>query len=184
MEGHRSTPSGFGNVPFEQWLTTVASELTENLAGRHHYEPASPGAVSEAAAYLLSGEGLAPDEDGYPALSGQGGLSRTDEFEMLAVILYSAAFLEEQQMDPDLCIYIRLDSGFAPTQPREERRITHAISAAAVLVWREDEGREDPKDRERSTLVMHEKSLELSEVSCRSREDLLRLYQRITRAAV
>ena len=60
---------GFGAVSFEEWVTSAASHLTEDLDDRHHYESDAPGGVSEAVAYLLSRAGLAPDEDGHPTPS-------------------------------------------------------------------------------------------------------------------
>ena len=83
MYGREVFRSGFGEVSFEGWLATGASELTGDLAGRHHYEPVAPGSVPEAAAYLHFRKGLAREEDGYPAPSNQECLARADYFETL-----------------------------------------------------------------------------------------------------
>ena len=84
MYGREVFWSGFGKVSFEGWLATGVSELTGDLAGRYHYEPVASGSAPEAAASLLIRKGLAREEDGYPAPSNQGGLTRADYSETLA----------------------------------------------------------------------------------------------------
>lgn len=165
---HADASGGFGSVPFEEWLTTVASHLTQDLASRHHYEVSEAGSVSEAAALLLSPVGLAPDTEGHPTLAEEGGVSRYDDFESLAIILYSAAFSERWSQSPDLHIYTNYESELAPTEPRQGRESIELINAAGVLV-----------QGGHSVLVFHEPALILSEMACESFEDLRALYRRI-----
>lgn len=164
-------PAGFGSVPFEGWLTIVASELSDDLAGRHHYEASVPGSVSEAAAFLLSAVGLAPDAEGNPTLAGAGGASRFDGFEALATILYTAAFPAAQHLNEDLHIYATYEAEFWQTEPREESELREVVNAAGVLVERTD------ARGARSVLVFHEPGLELTEIACESFEDLRGLYR-------
>ena len=172
---------GFCAVSFEEWVTSAASHLTEDLDDRHHYESDAPGGVSEAVAYLLSHAGLAPDEDGHPTLEGHGGISKIDDFEKLAMIVYSVAFPKEQYSNPNLDLFASLDSDFAGTEPPEERELVTVIKAVGILLVSPTD---DPTSRIGSVLVLHEPALPLSEMSCETLGDLKKLYGRICSAAI
>ena len=172
---------GFGTVSFKEWVGSAASHLTEDLDDRHHYESDAPGGVSEAAAYLLSGAGLLPDEDGHPTLDGHGGISKLDDFEKLAMIVYSVAFPKEQYSNPNLDLFVGIDSDFAGTEPPEERELVTVIKAVGILLVHPAN---DPESRIGSVLVFHEPALPLSEMSCESLGDLRNLHERVCSAAV
>ena len=154
---------GFGTVSFEEWVASAASHLTEDLDDRYRYESDAPGGVSEAAAYMLSDAGLAPDEDGHPTLEGHGGISKIDDFEKLAMIVYSVAFPKEQYSNRNLDLFVSLDSDFAHTEPPEERELVTVIKAVGILLVPPTD---DPTSRIGSVLVLHEPALHLSEMSC------------------
>ena len=173
--------AGFGTVPFETWITTVASFLTEDLGSRNHYDASTPGSVSEAAAYLLSEAGLAPDADGHPTLTGHGGIVRIDDYEKLGLLLYSAAFPEDQHHNWRLDLFTRFESDLADTQPPQEREEITVIKAVGVL---HAEAVSASQQQTGTLLVFHEAGLHLSEMVARNIEDLLHLYNRVRSAAI
>ena len=172
---------GFGTVSFEEWVTSTASHLTEDLDGRHHYERDAPGGVSEAAAYLLSGAGLAPDEDGHPTLGGHGGISKLDDYEKLAMIMYSVAFPKEQYSNRNLDLFVSIDPDFADTEPPEERELVTVIKAVGILLVSPTG---DPPSRAGSVLVFHEPALPLSEISRETLDGLKELHERVCSSAI
>lgn len=178
--GRRGVPSaGFGTGAFQDWITNAASYLTEDLDVRHHYETNAPGGVSEAAAYLLSRVALAPDAEGHPTLEGHGGISKIDDFEKLATVLYATSFPKEQYHNENIDLFVRFESDFADTEPPEQREMITLIKAVGVLF-----APEDPTQATESVLIFHERGLHLNELACETLEDLKRLHARIRSCAI
>ena len=114
-------------------------------------------------------------------LTGHGGISKIDDFEKLAMIVYSVAFPKEQYSNRNLDLFVSLDSDFAGTEPPEERELVTVIKAVGILLVPPTD---DPTSRIGSVLVLHEPALPLSEMSCETLGDLKKLYGRICSAAI
>lgn len=151
-------------VPFEVWVRALANELS---AAEYSYTRDTPGSFSEATAFLVSDEVLAPAAHEYPALYllPSGGVT-----ESYLAILYDAAFrghsAETRVYDDELTVHTFMtpDEDYLPVVEEKGDQ----VSFAGVL-----------SDGRYSRLAFHDPDVYVRELAARNLDDLCRIYERI-----
>ncbi|MGF1473170.1 MAG: hypothetical protein ACFB50_15710 [Rubrobacteraceae bacterium] len=151
-------------VPFEVWVRALANELSD---APHSYTRDTPGSFSEATAFLVSDEVLAPAYHAYPALYL---LSRGGVTESYLAILYEVVFrghtAETQVFEDELTVHTSITPDEDHLPGVEEKG--DQVSFAGVL-----------SDGRHSRLAFHDPDVYVRELAARNLDDLRRIYERI-----
>jgi hypothetical protein len=165
---------------FETWVYAAALDIR----GRHPtLECAQPGTFSEAVAFLLSDDALAPDAEGYPASLGTH--EEDDEehaADLLAGSLYAAAFLPHPAFGEDLSVPFASYFAYDVTTPEQDRlpRDLNGRGELGTLVGLCVIRLAD--DNAPEHVVFHEPHLPLRLLSCRNLADLRRVHELVLRS--
>lgn len=171
----RATPRSF-----ETWVYAAALDL----GGRHPtLERTQPGTFSEAVAFLLSDDALAPDAEGYPAfLAAHEEDDEEYAAELLAGSLYAAAFLPRPAFGEDLDVPFASYFSYDVTTPEQDLlpadlngrgELGTLVGLCTIRL---------ADDRTPEHAVFHEPHLPLKALSCRNLAYLRRLHALVLRS--